>query len=62
MGLIQHDWCSSKRGEVWTQTCVEGQWHEGTAGRELSTSRGDGPETEPSLTALRWTKLWPPEL
>lgn len=44
------------------QTRVEGQWHEGTVGRELSMSQGDGPETEPSLTALRWTKLWPPEL
>ena len=57
--LIQHDWCPYKKGEFGHRddtTKGKTMWRD-TEKRCPSTTQGEGPETDPSFTAFKGTRL-----
>ena len=56
--LIQHDWCPYKKGKFGHRDDTnkgKTMWRD-TEKRCPSTTQGEGPETDPSFTALGWNQ------
>lgn len=51
--LIQYDWCSHKKGDIWTETHIKGRLYEDTGRRWASVSQ-EALEESNLLTSWSW--------